>query len=71
MYNYWIANRKELDAFMRKAARNGHSLKSIRGPAPADATYDDGTAIVRSINVGWRNENTGETFDIVYEKIPD
>lgn len=59
-----IANDEALIQWMRE--RYTHDLSSIKGPAPEGATYSDGDRIVRDVNIAWRDEQTGEVFNIEY-----
>lgn len=63
-----IANNDELDAwFERMIVEQNAVVVAIKAVVPG-ATYSDGTACTRPINVGWRNHNTGEEIRIIYEQ---
>lgn len=47
-------------------ALNG--IKSIKGVAPLGATYEDGEAIRRQINIAFVDQSTGDYFLIEYKK---
>lgn len=62
-----IANGEQLNRWMNERGRMGRDLHSIKGPAPAGATYSDGTPIERPVNIAWRDATSGELFAIEYE----
>ena len=60
-----IKNTKELDAWM--FAHNHHDVVAEKGCPPAGATYEDGTQIIKPVNIAWIDLETSERFEIEYE----
>ena len=69
MFNYKIANSKELHEFLKLAKHCGHDCFAVKGNPPKDAVYSDGDKVARPINVAWVNDFTGERLDIKYSKL--
>lgn len=63
-----ISNSDSLNRWMNERRRLDHDMFAIKGPAPEGATYEDGTPIVRPVNIAWRDSVTGEVFGIKYEE---
>lgn len=71
MYNYRIANKAQLDAWINEKMALGRGLTAIKNPAPADAVYSDGNPCTGLVNIAWQCVQTGEVFAIEYEKESD
>ncbi len=67
MQNYEIANKAEVDSFINSAMTKGQVLTALKGEPPKGAKYSDGELITRPINIGWLNNQTGESIEIMYQ----
>lgn len=65
--NLEILNKPEVDAFLYRAAQR-QGATAIKGDAPEGATYDDGTPIVRPVNIGWEDVETAARIRIQYRQ---
>ena len=63
-----IANNDELDAWFERMIVEQNAVVVVIKAVVPGATYSDGTACTRPINVGWRNPNTGEEISVIYEQ---
>jgi len=61
-----IKNKNELDLWIHECISNGHDLEAVTGKAPDQATYSDGTPIIRPVNIQWRDCSTGSVCDVIY-----
>jgi hypothetical protein len=61
-----ILNSETLSKWMNERRKLGRDMVSIKGPCPKGATYEDGTLIIRPVNIAWRDTTTGEVFAIEY-----